>query len=251
MNMTNREKMEEKRFLLECIELYRELPALWKVKSADYSNRERKNVAYGTLLAKYRERYNDATKEDLKRKLNALRTNFRKELKKVNDNRMACGEEYVSGLWYYDAMLFLRDQETTAAGGTAGAGREETSLPEHVDDADRLQSRTPTSVTSFDSFVHGGSYKRMRVDSSAGPDDWTLPACTRQPEPENEYLSLAKIWAYEVSQMEPQQQLFAKKAINDILFEGRMGTLHRFSLQINTQLPPLPLVKSEEQLHVN
>lgn len=91
------------------------MPVLWMVKSEGYMDREKKNQAMERLLQFYQGRYPAATTEDLKKKFNSLRTNFRKELKKIKDSRKSgAGTEdlYESTLWYFDAMSFLVDQET-------------------------------------------------------------------------------------------------------------------------------------------
>lgn len=104
------QKLEERKFLLECIEMYETLPALWNTKCKDYSNREKKNQQYDILLLKYKERFPKADKTELIKKFNSLRKNFRKELKKLNDfGKSGAGADDVSEptLWYFDQMKFL------------------------------------------------------------------------------------------------------------------------------------------------
>ena len=48
--------VDGRQFLIEFIEEYRSLPALWCVTSTEYSNRNKKNEHYANLLNKYKER---------------------------------------------------------------------------------------------------------------------------------------------------------------------------------------------------
>ena len=63
------EKEEDRCFQLECIDVYRQLPALWKVKSDDYSDRKKKDAAYAVLVEKFKEKYPNYTRDDVKKKL--------------------------------------------------------------------------------------------------------------------------------------------------------------------------------------
>ena len=70
-------------FLTEFIEIYKENPCLWQTKSKDYSNKQKKNAAYQKLIKKLDEVKINATKDNVVKKINSLRTCFRKEYRKV------------------------------------------------------------------------------------------------------------------------------------------------------------------------
>lgn len=87
---------------------------MWKVKSPDYNNKILKNSAYGKLIALIQPIFPNAGKEFVKKKINTIRGCFRKELKKVEASIKsgALAENvYKPSLWYFDLLLFTRDQE--------------------------------------------------------------------------------------------------------------------------------------------
>ncbi|KZC06772.1 hypothetical protein WN55_07545 [Dufourea novaeangliae] len=224
------EKSSEKQFILEVIEVYHGLLALWDVKWKDYSNRAKKGEQYDVLLEKYREKYPDADKQQVVKKINSLRTNFRKELKRIRDaERSGAGAEDVEPLlWYFEEMKFLANHETP----TASISTMDISKDSSIDVVDNNEDLGNANET--DDPTDTPSTKKMK--KKRGPQDpseeLVKMACQRLRQPQDDSDKIAAAWAVELRKMDPRQQMFAKKAINDILFEGQMGTLNRNSVLI-------------------
>ncbi|KAL1448220.1 hypothetical protein WDU94_000601 [Cyamophila willieti] len=101
--------------LEEFIELYKNEPCLWKVSSKDYHNKIKRAEAFNKLVLKLKEIDPAADKEAALKKINNLRTTFRKEYKKViKSMKSGAGRDeiYVPKLGYYNLLLFIRDEET-------------------------------------------------------------------------------------------------------------------------------------------
>lgn len=107
----NKGMQEERKFLSEFIDVYKSLPALWDSKSKTYYDRQRKAEAYEILLNKYKERYPDATREDVTKKINAFRSNYRNGLRKYYAAlKSAKNKDLVRkpSLWYFEKFSFLK-----------------------------------------------------------------------------------------------------------------------------------------------
>lgn len=124
-------KQSPREFLSEFIEQYQSFPCLWLIKSKEYSDRNKKDLAYAELVKKYKEFDPSADRSTVVKKINALRTVYKKELAKVNNSlKSGAGADdvYKPSLWYFDLLHFLNNQDSARpARSTMDDGDEERS----------------------------------------------------------------------------------------------------------------------------
>ncbi|XP_068206996.1 uncharacterized protein [Palaemon carinicauda] len=133
---------EEMLFWSDFINIYRGHPSLWKLNSKDYFNKYKRAAGYNMLVMKLKQKDECATKDTVARKINNLRSAFRKEHKKVMRSlRSAASDDevYEPSLWYYKKLLFLQGEET-----------KDDSISEGKEDLSRLSNRegSPEERTS-------------------------------------------------------------------------------------------------------
>jgi hypothetical protein len=94
-------------FLTKFLEEYCELPVLWQVRSADYSNRAKRDEVWDLLMQFTREKIPDADLCFVKKKVDSIRASSRKELRRVRDSSIitaaaTCFDELVLDIQMYE-----------------------------------------------------------------------------------------------------------------------------------------------------
>ncbi|KAG7154356.1 putative Alcohol dehydrogenase transcription factor Myb/SANT-like-containing protein 28 [Homarus americanus] len=221
-------------FWREFIELYKQFPSLWQIKSEDYKNRPLKQECYGKLVEKMKDIIPTATKATVTKKINSFRTSYRRELKKVllsEKSDAGTDDIYQPSLWFYNDLHFLRDQEIQEGGvSTMDSDEEENGNEKSMDNFEASTSGGSSSSVKIATQVPS---KRLKNNAEAKRNELLQLACSHLSRSDDPIDILAKSWAAEFRKLREQQQIYARKAINDILFEGRLGTLHRHSVKIN------------------
>jgi hypothetical protein len=105
-------------FLTKFLEDYREKPVLWQVRSADYSNRTKRDEAWDLLVQLTREKIPEAGLCFVKKKVDSIRASIRNEFPRVRDSKrsgLSTDDVYNPTLWYFDLLLFTADQDIHTA----------------------------------------------------------------------------------------------------------------------------------------
>ncbi|CAK1582960.1 unnamed protein product [Parnassius mnemosyne] len=152
--------------LEEFIEIYKSEPCIWRLKDKEYHDRNKRAAAYEKLIIKLRELEPNATKEDVVKKINALRSNVHREKRKVEESTKsgASGDEiYKPSLWYYDMFEFLGDQDIPR---TSQSNIDEADQIEEIADA-RDSNETLDTVTSENINIAQNSSSQEQQQESA------------------------------------------------------------------------------------
>ncbi|KAH8407336.1 hypothetical protein KR215_004019 [Drosophila sulfurigaster] len=152
MSNLNDLRSYSRHWLTEFIEQYQEEECLWQPKHHDYSNHASRNKAYDKLVEKLKEVEPNPDRAMVVRKINSLRSAFRREFRKSSSK-----SDYETRLWYYDKLLFIADHKPKRHSNEL-AGKPKRELQLNFDDEDSMDfeeesHHTPQSQQHIETIV--------------------------------------------------------------------------------------------------
>ncbi|XP_017469409.1 PREDICTED: uncharacterized protein LOC108361317 [Rhagoletis zephyria] len=226
------------KFWIAFINLYRSKPELWKHGSEVYKDRDAKKVAYLDLVEKMREVEPNADVDMVKRKINSLRSIYRRKWHKMK-RAISLGKTPEVKWVYFDHFSFLHECKDPLDNNGSW---------NHCDDSINTKFNyncTDTEQKDIDeievieevSLLNDSKKAECELPSPSPKrirNEATDVSFKKLKDSNDEADILGISWAYQYRSLTETQKLFAKKAIDDILFEARLETLHRNSVKINT-----------------
>ncbi|PIO22552.1 hypothetical protein AB205_0098530, partial [Aquarana catesbeiana] len=224
------DKFTSPHFLPQFLEMYRDLPCLWKVRSKDYSDRQKHNEAYNKLAELCTVVYSKADISYVTKKIANLRTVFKKELNKINESKRSgagADQVYMPRLWYSESLHFLTDQEEarpsvssidTISGNISG-DEEDGTFEEMADSQDLFGNETQT-VTSPP--VSKNKKRKTRQESTG---NFLLQASAALNQKRDECDDLDAFAAKKIHRMSEDQKQLLEPLLIQLLNKGLRGEL--------------------------
>ncbi|KRG07126.1 uncharacterized protein Dmoj_GI26314, isoform B [Drosophila mojavensis] len=195
---------------IELIELYENFAVLWDVSSADYKNKYKKQNAYREIAEKL-----NKSDDEIKTKIHHLRTQFLQEVRRVKQKKSDQGklDNYTSKWEFFDALKFIKNDD-------------------------------------------GNNYKIQNISKpkkrkSADSNEFLAKAMRHSENAKEKDIAdiYAESWAATFRQLPADQQIFARKGIEELLFQGQLGMLtfesvaqHAYQSSTPVTARPIPSV---------
>ncbi|XP_035442289.2 uncharacterized protein LOC118270658 [Spodoptera frugiperda] len=192
----------EQQLLIEVLAKYRELPVLWDITHKHYNHRDVRKKAYEYLLEYYNEYDKTATIYTLKKKIENMRSAYKREIKKV-EKGVVDGQPYTPSLWYFNHLKFL-DQEYTSLDYDSDTNLTYGPVPK------KAKTRMHEQNVEDDDALTSSSDGETLDDESAEAFGKTV-TCT-------------------LKELPKLQRCLAEKLMSEVLFYAKMDQLHLSSM---------------------
>ncbi|XP_072002083.1 uncharacterized protein [Engystomops pustulosus] len=244
-------------FIKDFIDMYRSFSCLWKVKSPDYCNRQKKSEAFEKLIKVSRKYYPTADLRFVKHKIQNLRTVYKKELNKVEASKRSGagpGQVYIPRLWYFDMLAFTQDQEVSHNSHCLLSNEDqevEDEVPsascenymvrefyvkEEMEETDTSPSTVPSEsspIINAVSHLSSGRSRRRSREQMNKTNELLQQAKQLLGTTPDEFDGIALNVAGKLRRMSERQRLYCERLVTDLLIKGLLGELDEETIIYN------------------